>query len=206
MMDLRCVICRAEFDSVEYPEGLDACSGCGDSDHVPADPRTDQEWYLTLEEWLMIVSLAVRWEESFLKEEEIAVVPIIERIVFDNKMLNEDGEHPVVLSSHELSILTMFASNAQNMDQEESIGAYNDGDLERALSKLRMISKEKISLTFEDEIQLIRDYFAGTDTEVIVHYGDVEDLPKLYPEDFAEGLPDFESPWTFTDTDGDEEE
>lgn len=161
--DIRCIDCRSEFLSTELSEDISCCPTCG-SISVPANPRQDQVWALSMLSWQLLVNLALEWEEGFAVTAK--TVPILSKEIYKTDIINEHGEHPVVLSPHEIRTLTWWASNAQNSRREYD--GELDQRLERVLQNLRDQSKERIALTFEDDIESLRD--AGYDVEV--RYGE----------------------------------
>ncbi len=187
-IDLRCLSCRGEFASADYPE-LQACPSCGNTG-VPADPREDRDWTLTAWEWRVLATLFVVWadvcrrgEGDRAKAEHLWLTAgtLWERVM--RTTLDDDAGFPLAaedyirsaegsesrtvrLTPHELRILTIWASNAVNATKEGT-AALTDSDLEPALIKLNDQAGRDVPLTFEDEIEQLRKQFPS----VQVKYG-----------------------------------
>lgn len=164
MNDLRCLQCRGEFDSSEYPT-LYACPGCG-ATTVPADPRLDQDWVLTSDEWQRLLVASEAWVVLCAFEGGANTIATLRAVV--NPPQESDAPHTVRTSPHEVRILTIWASNAVLASPEGTL--LTDADLERVLEKLRQQAPPSTPLTIGDEVGQLRD--RGFDVEL--RYDDPE--------------------------------
>lgn len=179
MIDIRCVQCRAEFDSTLLDEEIQGCPACGNRG-VPANPREDQDWTLTELEWFVLACCTLGYAHSIARTDvagfdSIATAKVLGNIVSpifkENLAPDEDVFAPRTnyLSPHEIRIMTMWSTNLIKNSKEGR--GFSDADVEPIVQKLRTQCLTPTPLTFEDEIEEMR----GMGIDAIVHYADQSD-------------------------------